>query len=139
VLGLGLGRAVLFLRQHDALPYRDAILHACTHWTGYDQQIEGTRTTYLRDVLDATRHEHWFVPRILAALKGVTDRRDATQLVFLALSLAKDGYDEARTALYEAFDRNDTGEAFLGFDAIIRLDGLNPTVTVYGQVPGVGV
>jgi HEAT repeat protein len=124
VLGRGLGRAVLFLRQHDARPYRDAILHACTHWTGYDQQVEGTRTIFLRDVLDATGHEHRFVPRILAALKGVTDRRDAIQLVFLVLAFAKDGYDEARTALYEAFDRNDTEEAFLGFDAIIRLDGL---------------
>jgi hypothetical protein len=40
VLGLGLGRAILFLRQYDARPYWDIILHACTHWTGYDQQAE---------------------------------------------------------------------------------------------------
>ena len=124
VLGLGLGRAILFLRQHDAWPYRDIILHACTHWTGYDQQVEGTRTTYLRDVLDATGHESWFVGRFLPALKNTSDRHDATQLAFLALSLAQDGYDEARSALYEKFDQNDAEEAFLGADAIIRLDKL---------------
>jgi hypothetical protein len=124
VLGLGLGRAILFLRQHDAAPYRDIILNACVHWTGYDQQLEGTRTNYLRDVLDATEHEQEFVKRILPALKLATDRHDATQLAFLARSFAEDGYDESRTALYEKFDRNDAEEPFLGSDAIIRLDGL---------------
>ena len=98
VLGLGLGRAILFLQQHDARPYRDIILRACTHWTGYDQQVEGTRTTYLRDVLHATGHERAFVGPILAALKNATSHRDVTQLFYLALSFASDGYDEARSA-----------------------------------------
>jgi hypothetical protein len=134
VLKLGLGRAIPFLRKHDARPCRDIILDACMRWTGYDQQVEGARTTYLRDVLDATGHEPAFVPRILAALKKVTERRDATQLVFLALSFAEDGYDAARTALYETFDRNDTDEPFLGYDAIIRLDGLDGLLHIADRV-----
>jgi hypothetical protein len=93
VLGLGLGRAILFLRQHDATPYRDVILDACTHWTGYDQQVEGTRTPYLLDVLDATGELERYVEPILAAFRTTADERDQEQLVRLVAGLA-----EARSA-----------------------------------------
>jgi len=124
VLGLGLGRAILFLRQHDATPYRDIILHDCTHWTGYDRQVEAPRTTYLLEVLDATGQAESYVEPILAALRSATDYRDTQQLVELALALARDGSDAAQAALYERFDRNDAEEPFAWASDLIELDGL---------------
>ena len=83
MLRLGLGRAIVFLRQHDARPYRDIILDACTHWTGYDQQVEGTRTPYLMTVLDSTGDLASYVEPILAAFRASTDRRDQQHLIRL--------------------------------------------------------
>jgi hypothetical protein len=123
VLGLGLGRAILFLRQNDARPYRDAILHACTHWTGYDQQVEGTRTPYLMTVLDETGEVENYVEPILAALKATTDDRDRQQLIRLTSEFAQDGYGSARDALYDLFER-DTGTPFSCAHELIRIDGL---------------
>jgi hypothetical protein len=125
VLGLGLGRAILFLREHDARPYRDIILRACTRWTGYDQQVEGTRTPYLMTVLDATGEIEWYVEPILASFRASTDRRDQHQLIRLVSELAQDGYAEARTALYERFDRSDTEEPFACASELIEVDGLD--------------
>lgn len=124
VLGLGLGRAILFLRQHDAAPYRDIILNACTHWTGYDQQAEAPRTTYLLEVLDAIGQAESYIEPILAALQSATEYRDQQQLVELAGSFARAGNDTARAALYELFDRNDAEEPFAWASELIKADGL---------------
>ncbi|HZO26892.1 MAG TPA: hypothetical protein VFH48_12995 [Chloroflexota bacterium] len=130
VLGLGLGRAILFLRQHDARPYRDIILNACVHWTGYDQQVEGTRTPYLMTVLDETGQIESYVESILAAFRSTTDRRDQQQLIRLASELAQDGYAEARVALYERFDRNDSEEPYSCAVELLRQLGELPEVAV---------
>ncbi len=124
MLGLGLGRAILFLREHDARPYRDIILDACVHWTGYDQQVEGTRTPYLMTVLDETGQIGSYVEPILAAFRASTDRRDQQQLIRLASELAQEGYAEARDALYERFDRNDTIEPYSCAFELVRIDGV---------------
>jgi hypothetical protein len=125
VADLGLGRAVLFLRQHDAAPYRDALLYACTHYTAYDWQIEGRRTTYLYELVQAAGDAGSFVDSIVTALRETTSRRDADQLVSLMARFAEDGHTPARAAMYETLERDDTEEAFIGYDAIIDLDGLD--------------
>lgn len=38
-LAHGLGRPILYLRDHDAEPYRDVILDACLHNRCYDWQL----------------------------------------------------------------------------------------------------
>ena len=48
---LGLGRAVLHLRENDSHPYREIILDACLHNTAYDPQIDGTRAAHAMDLL----------------------------------------------------------------------------------------
>lgn len=121
----GLGRVIPFLRGHDAAPYRDAIVRACTHYTGYDFQVEGTRNTYLFEILQATGEAGAFAAPILAALRAETNRGHASQLFGLALRFAEAGYEEARRAIYRKFDRNDTDELFLGATELIWLDGLN--------------
>src|SRR5689334_10909177 len=109
VLRLGLGRAVLFLLDRDPAPYRDIVRDACTRWTGDDQQVEGTRTNYLLDVLHATGEPERYRDPILAALQVTSDSHDLNQLLGLVLALARAGDDAARTSLYRRFEYDSEG------------------------------
>lgn len=52
LLQLGHGRAILCARDHSVEGLRKAILDACLHCRAYDAQIEGTRASYMLDLLD---------------------------------------------------------------------------------------
>ena len=134
VLRLGLGRAILLLRTHDAAPSRAAILDACVHHTAYDPQVEGRRTAYLWDVLAASGDPSVFLDDLLAALLEVTTYWDADQLFDLARHFAQAGHDRAREAMYAKFRQNDAEEPFVGAEALIRLDGLDGLLAVAEQV-----
>ncbi len=124
VLNIGLGRAILFLRSHDARPYRDAILDACLHNTAYDPQIEGSRATYLREVIALTGDEPFFRDRILAALAMSGGDWDAEQLFRLAATYAEEGDQHARRVLYAKYDQNARAGDDTGETTIVSLDGL---------------
>jgi hypothetical protein len=121
VLDLGLGRAVLYLREHVATSYHAAIAHACGHNTAYDAQVEGSRAEYLFDVLQATGKPDEYLDEILAALAAVTKHWDADQLFDTALRFAQSDHARARDAMYEKFFRNEVDEPFTGADALVRL------------------
>src|SRR5207253_5648994 len=87
LLHLGLGRAVLFLRGHDARPYREAIVHACVQHLGYDAQLESSRATYLFDVIEATHDEASFVEPVTTALLTAAEHWSMVQLFYLAALL----------------------------------------------------
>lgn len=124
VLTIGLGRAILFLRSHDARPYRDAILDTCLHNTAYDPQIEGSRATYLREVLALTGEAPFFRERILAALATSGGDWDAEQLFRLAATYAEEGDQHARRVLYARYDQNARAGDDTGETTIVSLDGL---------------
>lgn len=67
ILTIGLGRALLHLREHDAAPYRKAILHACLHSMVYDRQTEHSREQYLLDIINLTGERDFYRSHILAA------------------------------------------------------------------------
>ena len=67
-LAQGLGRAVVFLKQTDAQPYRDLILRACTHNQVFDRQVEDGRDLFLYDVLTATNDMGYYRRPLFAAL-----------------------------------------------------------------------
>jgi hypothetical protein len=46
----GLGRAAVFLTGHDSVPYREILLHACTHNLAYNP-CEDSRVPYLLDLI----------------------------------------------------------------------------------------
>jgi hypothetical protein len=51
ILQLGLGRAILYAQLQDMCEFRDVILDACLHCYSYDIQIEGTRASYMHDLV----------------------------------------------------------------------------------------
>lgn len=124
ILDIGLGRAILFLQNHDARPYRGAMLDACLRNTAYDPQIEGSRAPYLRGVIALTAEEAFFRDRILAALASSGRDWDAEQLFRLAATYAGEGDQHARRVLYAKYNENARAGDETGETAIVHLDGL---------------
>jgi len=130
----GLGRALLVLRRDDPAPYRDAILRACTHYTGYNWQGESTRISYLSEVLQATGDVDSYVEPVLVALRCATKLEHADQLFGLAQRFARAGREDARAAMYDKFDRNDTDQEFQGASELIGLDGCDGLLHVADRI-----
>lgn len=134
LLTLGLGRAILFLRQHDSTPYRDLLLRHVLRFQGYDQQVEGLRTAYLRDAMTAAGLLDAFVAPVLAALRETDDGHDFSQLLDLTLGYAQDGNLDARAILYEVFERPDADDPFLAAEEIVKVDGLAGLLVVADRI-----
>jgi hypothetical protein len=127
ILGIGLGRAILFLQQHDASPYRDAILQACLHSTAYDPQVEGSRAAYMFDIISLTGEEPFYREQILAALSHSepSDSWDENQLFHFARLFAQGGDAQARQVMYDKFTRNAAAGYTTGATDVIELDGID--------------
>jgi hypothetical protein len=128
MLRAGLGRAVLYLKQHDPVPHRQTILNACLHNIAFDRQLEGTRIDYLLDVLDATHEIEFYRFHILSALETLTkttDDYDVAMLYSLTRAFAQRGDTQARATIYRKFDAIPGLGGFDGANAIIDLDGLS--------------
>jgi hypothetical protein len=134
ILEIGLGRAITFLEEHDAAPYRDAILRACVHNMAYDPQVEGSRAQYMFEIVQRTGEEAFYRDGILAALMPASDEWDAHQLFDLARMFAQAGDERARQAMYDKFARDDTEEHFTGAEALIQLDGLPGLLYVANRI-----
>jgi hypothetical protein len=120
----GLGRAVVFLKQTDARPYRELILRACTHNQVFDRQVEDGRDLFLYDVLTATNDMGYYRRPLFAALMNMDEEHDPHQLFGLVRRMAHTGDWEARNCLYAAFDLQATHDDFRGAREFIALDGL---------------
>lgn len=123
ILDIGLGRAVIYLQNHDATPYRDAILNACLHNTAYDRQVEGTRAEYMLDVVRLTGETEYYREHVLNALSTHEyEDWDVQQQIMFATILAGEGDERARQAVYDTVVRHMNDE-LLG-SVLINLDGM---------------
>lgn len=134
LLAQGLGRAVRYLDDHAAAPYRAVILEACLRNTAYLPQYLGDRGTYLLDVIERIGDRPFYRDRILAALLTATDAFDVDQLCDLARLFAAAGDAAARDALYAKFRRNNAEEPWAGAEAVIALDGLDGFLVVAQRI-----
>lgn len=130
----GLGRAVLFLQSHNAKPYREAILHGCSNFIGYDAQAEPSRAPYLFDIIQATGELEWYAPRIREMLTSGEEMDAPWQVFELAGLMAQDGDEQARQALYAAFTRDAARQDVSNGDVLIKLDGLDGYLFVVRQL-----
>jgi hypothetical protein len=121
----GLGRAVLYVKEHPDVPYRDAILDVCLHTTVYDGQIEGSREVYLYDVIHSTNDYAWYRERILAAFTEMPPSEDSnySHLFALVQHMAKQGEAEARETLYQKV-REDAASGWDYARDMLDLDGI---------------
>lgn len=127
LLRQGRGRAIQHLQQHDATPYRDVLLHACTHDVCFDAQMEGPRGHYLYELIHLTSEPGFYREQLLAALatsEMLEGSRDREALLDLTRCFAHHGDKAARAALYERFACNTAIGSEEGAKEIIELDGL---------------
>jgi hypothetical protein len=68
LLQLGHGRAILYARDQGVEAFRNVILDACLHCRAYDAQIEGTRASYMLDLLDLMPGKESYYDEVLNAL-----------------------------------------------------------------------
>jgi hypothetical protein len=102
LLQLGHGRAILYARDHSVEGFRNVILDACLHCRAYDAQMEGTRASYMLDLLDLMPGKDFYYDEVLNVLPGGGDDWDAAQRFHFAACLASDGNDRAKRAMYES-------------------------------------
>src|SRR5437868_3451987 len=104
LLRLGLGRAILYARDHDITQFRDLILDACLHCYAIDPVCEGTRAAYMLDLIDTFTDKTFFCEAVLKSLPGSGDTWDAVQRFDFAACLAADGNDHAKQMMYAHFE-----------------------------------
>ena len=123
-LKLGHGRAILYARGHDVEGFRKLILDACLHCHAYDPQIEGTRASYMLDLLDLTPGKEFYYDEVVNALPGSGDDWGAVQRFHFAACLALDGNERAKRAMYESYNPGPRmGEAIA--IEFLQMDGFN--------------
>jgi hypothetical protein len=103
LLKLGLGRAILYAKDHDVQGFQNLILDACLHCYAYDPQQEGTHADYMLELVDLTPEKEFCHEAVLNALPGSGDDWDAVQRFRFAACLAFDGDDRAKQAMYQNY------------------------------------
>ena len=123
LLKLGLGRAILYARDHDVQDFRKLILDACLHCYAYDPQIEGTRASYMLDLLDLMPDKEFYYDKVLNALSASGDNYDAVQRFHLAACLALEGNERAKRLMYGSYNPGPRMGEAIAID-FLQMDGV---------------
>lgn len=130
---LGLGRAILYAQRHDVRECREAILDACLHCYSYDIQIEGTRSSYMHDLVGCLPDKDFYYDELLKSLAGSGDDWDAAQRFHFAACLAFDGSEEAKRAMYDSYNPGPRMGEHIGID-FLMMDGIKGLLFVAEKI-----
>ena len=123
LLQIGHGRAILYSRDHDVRALRNLILEACLYCRAYDPQMEGTRASYMLDLLELTPDNGFYCDEVLKALPDGGDDWDTAQRFHFAASLALDGDGRAKQMMYESYNPGPRKGEAIGID-FLQMDGI---------------
>ena len=133
LVSIGLGRAVLHLRDNDPCPFRDVILDACLHNKAYDAQIDGGRAEYLVDLIQASGDPAFFENAVISSLGEPPKNWDTQQRFQIARLLAQSGNQSARDAMYSAFASLGKSASDVAVE-FVELDGIEGLLFVAGEI-----
>jgi len=133
LVSLGLGRAVLHLRENDPLPFREVILDACLHSKAHDAQVSGSRADYMLDLINESGDPHFFANAVIQSLTEPPKAWDTEQRFCLARLLAQRGDQSARQAMYVAFRSLGKAASDVAL-AFIELDGIKGLLFVAAEI-----
>jgi hypothetical protein len=122
-LRLGLGRAILYARDYDVSEFRNVILDACLHCYSHDVQSEGTRGSYMYDLVGCLPDKEFYYDQVLKSLAGSGDDWDAAQRLYFAGRLVFDGRADAKQAMYDAYSPGPRMGEALGIN-FLQMDGI---------------
>lgn len=136
----GTGEAYLILKSNPTIDFSDLIIIGATTNFAYDQQCEGSRANYIYRLIQKSKQKDKIVKAVLKKLeKRKKDYYGLEQMCDLAVRFYKSGNREAKTSLYNRFEKNNLeGYEFCGQDQIIELDGLNGLLKV-AEIVGVNL
>jgi hypothetical protein len=133
ILRLGLGRAIVYARLHDVREFRDAILDACLHCYSYDVQIEGTRASFMYDLVACLPDKDFYFEEVLRSLAVSGDDNDAAQRFHFAACLALDGSEEAKRAMYDSYAPGPRMGELIGID-FLKMDAIEGLLFVAEKI-----
>lgn len=120
----GLGRAILWLRDHPWQPHAETLEDLCRHHPAYDPQCEGDRAGYVYQLLRLTGEADHFAGLTARALLEEGEDWDLVHRSSLARRFAAAGHAGAREAMHERFlQAKPTISSALGHE-LLRLDGI---------------
>lgn len=128
----GTGEAYLILKDNPNIDFSDFIIKAATINFAYDQQCEGSRANYIYKFFKKSNKKDKIVNAVLTKLKSEKkDYWSLDQMCDLAVLFFKSGYTEAKTALYNRFEKNTIeGYEFCGKRQLMEIDGINGILKV---------
>lgn len=128
----GTGEAFLILKDNPAVDFSDLIIKGAVTNYSYDNQSEGSRAYYIYRFIKKSKQKDKIIKAILTKLQS--EKRDfwgLDQICDLVVKFYKAGHLEAKTALYNRFEKNSIqGYAFCGQDQLMEIDGMNGILKV---------
>ncbi len=122
----GTGEAHLIMQKYLTIDFSTDIIKASLKNYAYDGQTEGSRVSYLFELIALSKQQDKILKAILKGL--ATERKDTwslDQLFDLAAIFAKQGDTEARRAIYENFQKRPIPHSdWLGEEVIMNIDGI---------------
>ena len=123
----GTGEAYLLMRDNpQKIDFTNYIIKAALKNLSYDNQSEGSRATYVFELIQLSHKKEKIRQAVLYALS--TERKDTfalDQLFDIASLFARQGDGEAKKAVYKRFYKKTIkGSEWVGQDAIISMDGI---------------
>ncbi|MGA3373305.1 MAG: hypothetical protein ABSC48_16235 [Terracidiphilus sp.] len=133
LLQLGLGRAILYARDHDVRALRDLILDACLNCYAIDPQSEGTRADFMLDLVSTLPDSDFYQNGVLDALPQCGDDWHAKQRFRFASCMAQNGDERAKRLMYESFVPGPSKGEAIAID-FLNLDGMAGFLFAVGKI-----
>lgn len=128
----GTGEAFLILKDNPTIDFSDLIIKGAVTNYSYDNQSEGSRANYIYRFIQKSKQKDKIVKAVLAKLQlEKEDYWGLDQMCDLAVKFYKGGYLEAKTAVYNRFEKNTLdGYEFCGQEQVMTIDGINGVLKV---------
>lgn len=129
---LGTGETHILIKENPAVDFSEEIIKAAVFNFAYDAQAEGSRGSYIAELINLSNQKDKILSAIYKILKTeVNDNWGTRQLFDIAAIFAKDGDERSKKAAYECFyEHTLQGEYWAGQDSIIKIDGLKGVLFV---------
>lgn len=128
----GTGEAYLILRNNPTINFSDLIIKGAVTNYSYDSQSEGSRANYIYRFIQKSKQKDKIVKAVLTKLQS--EKKDywgLDQMCDLAVKFNKAGHPEAKTALYNRFEKNNIqGYEFCGQEQLMEIDGVKGILKV---------
>ncbi len=122
----GLGRAILCLKKHDPMPYKEIILETCLKDLAQPCHFSHDKGHYFNELLSCFDDALDLKNQILYAFQSISPDEDKRPSRKLILEFAKTGLANARDALYDDFQHTlKTDFDRIPGQEIVELDGLS--------------